>query len=151
MEIGDKKTTFGSRLKEKRLEKGWSQYYLAARAGCTNSTISCLEGRPEQKPKLATVEGLAAALGWAITEARRSAGYLESDDNLTPLDVEDDFRLALHGFKGLSEPGRELTRKQIGQLIDFVSKCEQAIGDEVNDIKLGKLDKQNGKKKSKKK
>jgi transcriptional regulator with XRE-family HTH domain len=150
-EDGEAKTTFGSRLKEKRLEKGWSQYYLAARAGCTNSTISCLESRPEQKPKLATVEGLATALGWAIQDARRSAGYLESDDNLTPLEVEDDFRLALHGFKGLSEPGRELTRKQIGQLIDFVSKCEQTTGGEVRDIKLSKLDKRTGKKKGKKK
>jgi transcriptional regulator with XRE-family HTH domain len=71
-------------LKEKRLEKGWSQYYLAARAGCTNSTISCLESRPEQKPKLATVNGLATALGWPIEDVRRSAGYPESDDNLTP-------------------------------------------------------------------
>jgi transcriptional regulator with XRE-family HTH domain len=150
-EIGKEKTTFGSRLKEKRLEKGWSQYYLAARADCTNSTISCLESRPEQKPKLTTVEGLATALGWPIEDARRSAGYPESDDNLTPLEVEDDFRLALHGFKGLSEPGRELTKKQIGQLIDFISKCEQATGNEVNEIKLGKLDKQTGKKKSKKK
>jgi len=150
-ETGKEKTTFGSRLKEKRLEKGWSQYYLAARAGCTNSTISCLESRPEQKPKMATVEGLATALGWAIQDARRSAGYPESDDNLTPLAVEDDFRLALHGFKELSEPGRELTKKQIDQLIDFVSKCEQATGSEVRDIKLGKLDKQTGKKKSKKK
>ena len=124
METGEEKTTFGSRLKEKRLEKGWSQYQLAARAGCTNSTISCLESRPEQKPKLATVEGLATALGWAIQDARRSAGYPESDDNLTPLEVEDDFRLALHGFNGLSEPGRELTRKQIGQLIDLVERVE---------------------------
>ena len=141
-ENGKEKTTFGSRLKEKRLEKGWSQYYLAARAGCTNSTISCLESRPEQKPKLATVEGLATALGWPIEDARRSAGYPESDDNLTPLEVEDDFRLALHGFKELSEPGRELARKQIGQLIDFVSKYEQTTGDEVRDIKLSKLNKQ---------
>ena len=123
----------------------------ATRAGCTNSTISCLESRPEQKPKLATVEGLAGALGWPITEARRSAGYPENDDNLTPLEVEDDFRLALHGFKELSEPGRELTKKQIGQLIDFISKCEQAAGDEVNEIKLSKLNIQVRKKKGKKK
>jgi len=150
-ENGKEKTTFGSRLKEKRLEKGWSQYYLAARAGCTNSTISYLESHPEQKPKLVTVEGLATALGWPIEDARRSAGYPESDDNLTPLEVEDDFRLTLHGFKGLSEPGRELTRKQIGQLIDFVSKCEQTTGGEVRDIKLSKLDKRIREKKGKKK
>jgi transcriptional regulator with XRE-family HTH domain len=150
-ENGEEKPTFSSRLKEKRIEKGWSQYYLAARAGCTNSNISYLEKHPEQKPKLETVERIAAALDWPINEARRLAGYPESDDNLTPLAVEDDFRLALHGFKELSEPGRELTKKQIGQLIDFVSKCEQTTGSEVHDIKLNKLDKQTGKNKSKKK
>jgi transcriptional regulator with XRE-family HTH domain len=150
-EIGEVKTTFSSRLKEKRIEKGWSQHYLASRAGCTNSNISYLEKHPEQKPKLETVEGLARALDWAINEARRLAGYAESDDNLSPLEVEDDFRLALHGFKGLSENGREMVKKHIGQLIDFVSKCEEASGTgesgEVRDIKLGKLDKQAGEKK----
>ena len=123
-EIGGK-TTFSSRLKEKRIEKGWSQHYLAARAGCTNSNISYLEKHPKQKPKLETVEGLANALGWAINEARRLAGYRESDDNLTPLEVEDDFRLALQGFKGLSEQGREMVKKQIVRIIDFVSECER--------------------------
>jgi len=124
-ENGDRKPAFSSRLKEKRLEKGWSQYQLAARAGCTNSNISLLEKHPEQKPKLETVEGLARELEWDINEARRLAGYRESDDNLSPLEVEDDFRLALLGFKELSGPGRELIKRQIGQLIDFVSECER--------------------------
>jgi len=140
-EIGGK-TTFSSRLKEKRIEKGWSQHYLAALAGCTNSNISYLEKHPEQKPKLETVEGLAGALGWDINEARRLAGYRESDDNLTPLEVEDDFRQALLGFKGLSEPGRETVKKQIARIIDFVSECERRTSGEVSDIKLDKLNKQ---------
>jgi transcriptional regulator with XRE-family HTH domain len=125
-EDGKEKHTFSSRLKEKRIEKGWSQHYLASLAGCTNSNISYLEKHPEQKPKLKTVEGLAAPLGWPINDARRSAGYRESDDNLTPLEVEDDFRLALLGFKELSEPGREMIKNQIARLIDFVSECERA-------------------------
>jgi transcriptional regulator with XRE-family HTH domain len=157
------KPTFSSRLKEKRIEKGWSQYQLAARAGCTNSNISYLEKHPEQKPKLKTVEAIAAALDWAINEARRLAGYPESDDNLTPLEVEDDFRLALHGYKGLSEQGREMVKKQISRTIDFVWECERgASGLTVEDQALGtkekgklpeiKLDaKQIGKKKGKKK
>ena len=124
-ENGKEKATFGSRLKEKRIEKGWSQYYLAARAGCTNSNISYLENYPNQQPKLETVEGIANALGWQIQEARRLAGYPESDDNLTPLEVEDDFRLSLYGYKQLSEHGRELVKKQIGAIIDFVSECEK--------------------------
>jgi len=161
-EIGDGKPTFSSRLKEKRIEKGWSQYQLAARAGCTNSNISYLESHPGQKPKLETVERIAAALDWPINEARRLAGYRESDDNLSPLEVEDDFRLALLGFKELSGPGREMVKKQIGQLIDFVSQCErgtsgltvedQASGTgesgELPEIKLN--DKQIRKKKGKK-
>jgi transcriptional regulator with XRE-family HTH domain len=145
-------------LKEKRIEKGWSQHYLASLAGCTNSNISYLEKHPEQKPKLKTVEGLAAPLGWPINDARRSAGYRESDDNLTPLEVEDDFRLTLLGFKGLSGPGREMVKKQIARIIDFVLECErrtsgvsskdQAPGtdgrNQFPDIKLN--DKQIGKK-----
>jgi len=154
-ENGEEKPTFSSRLKEKRIEKGWSQHYLASLAGCTNSNISYLESHPNQKPKLETVEGLAAPLDWPINEARRLAGYPESDDNLSPLEVDDDFRLALHGFKGLSEHGREMVKKQIAQLIDFVIKCEQTsetgASGEVPDLKLGKLDKQVGKKKGKKK
>ena len=147
-ENGDEKPTFSSRLKEKRLEKGWSQYQLAARAGCTNSNVSYLEKHPEQKPKLETVEGLAGALGWDINEARRLAGYRESDDNLTPLEVEDDFRQALLGYKGLSEPGRELIKKQIARIIDFVSECERRTIHDVSEIKVD--DKRIGKKKSKK-
>lgn len=83
-----------------------------------------MENHPSQKPKIETVEALSAALGWPINEARRLAGYPESDDNLSPLDVEDDFRLALYGYKQLSESGQDLVKKQIGAIIDFVGKCE---------------------------
>lgn len=130
MEIGEEKPTFGSRLREKRKAKGWSQYYLASRAGCTNSNISYLESHPKQKPKIETVEALASALGWPLPEARRLAGYPESDDNLSPLEVDDDFRLALYGYKRLSERGQDLVKKQIGAIIDFVSECETATGAE---------------------
>lgn len=114
-ENGKEKTTFSSRLKEKRLEKGWSQHDLASRAGCTNPNISYLESHPEQKPKMETVEALAAALGWPINEALRLAGYRESDDNLTRLEIEDD-----------------------------VSQCEEASGtagsDGIPEIELDDLD-----------
>jgi transcriptional regulator with XRE-family HTH domain len=152
MEIGEEKTTFGSKLREKRIEKGWSQYYLASRAGCTNSNISYLENHPNQKPKIETVEALAGALGWPINEARRLAGYPESDDNLSPLDVEDDFRLALHGYKHLTGRGKEMVKKQIGTIIDFVTECERDAGpgpeqedsadpDKFPEMTLGQLDK----------
>lgn len=128
MGTGEEKTTFGSKLREKRLEKGWSQYYLASRAGCTNSNISYLENHPKQKPKLATVEALANALDWAVNEARRLAGYAESDDNLSRLEVQDDFRLALHGYKQLSTQSKELVKKQIGLIISFVRESERRKG-----------------------
>lgn len=156
MEIGEK-TTFGSRLKEKRIEKGWSQYKLAARSGCTNSNISYLESNPEQRPKLETIEMLARALDWPVNEARRLAGYWESDDNVTPLEVEDDFRLALHGYKGLTADGRELVKEQVAKIIDFVLRCEQAVNDQaakareagsvdIPQMKLDELDHRIGKK-----
>lgn len=121
----EEKPTFGSRLKEKRIEKGWSQYYLASRSGCTNSNISYLENYPKQKPKLETVEALANALDWPLNEARRLAGYPESDDNLSPLEVEDDFRLALHGYKQLSPDARELVKKQIASIINFAADIQE--------------------------
>jgi len=124
-ENGEEKPTFGSRLKEKRLEKGWSQHQLAALASCTNSNISYLESHPNQHPKIETVESLAGALGWDINEARRLAGYPERDDNLTRPEVEKDFGASLEGYRQLSDHGRELVKKQIGTFIDFVSECEK--------------------------
>lgn len=118
------KETFGTLLRRKRIEKGWSQYYLASRAGCTNSNISYLETHPDQRPKIETVEALAAALDWPVNEARRLAGYSESDLNLSRADVEEDFRLALYGYKQLSARGRELVKRQIVRVIEFVAECE---------------------------
>lgn len=143
MEISGKNPTFGSRLREKRLAKGWSQYYLAERAGCTNSNISYLENHPHQRPKIETVEALAGALGLPISEARRLAGYPESDQALTRLDVEDEFRFALFGYKRLSQRGRELVNKQIGMLIDLVFEFEQGTGEPdhmIPEMTLDELD-----------
>ena len=140
------KPSFGSRLKEKRIAKGWSQHQLAARASCTNSNISYLESHPNQQPKIETVESLARALDWDINEARRLAGYLERDDNLTPLEVEKDFGGSLEGYRQLSETGREMVKNQIHRIIDFVSECEkgaeQVGGGEVSGTTPGEPDKQ---------
>ena len=154
---GEEKPTFGSRLKEKRLAKGWSQHYLAARASCTNSNISYLESHPNQKPKIETVESLAAALDWPVQEARRLAGYPESDDNLSPGEIERNFGAALHSYKELSGHGRELVKKQIRRIIGFVSECErgaeQAAGGGAPGTAPAEPDKRmpGGKKKRKKK
>jgi transcriptional regulator with XRE-family HTH domain len=143
MEISDKNPTFGSRLREKRLAKGWSQYYLAERAGCTNSNISYLENHPHQRPKIETVEALAGALDWPINEARHLAGYPECDLNISRIDVEDEFRYALYGYKRLSARGKELVRRQIGMLIDLVFEFEQGTGEPdhiIPEMTLDELD-----------
>lgn len=156
MEIGEENPTFSSRLREKRIAKGWSQYYLASRAGCTNSNISHLESHPDQRPKIETVEALATALGWPINEARRLAGYPESELTISRIEIDDDFRYALYGYKQLSERGQDLVKKQIGLIIDFVSECEQGTGSpdsEVPEMTLKELDRRitsRGKKEKKK-
>jgi transcriptional regulator with XRE-family HTH domain len=155
-ETGDEKVTFGARLRQKRVEKGWSQYYLASRTGCTNSNISYLETHPDQRPKIETVEALAGALDWPVNEARRLAGYAESDLNVSRSQIEEEFRLALYGYKRLSENGRQMVRKQLTSIIDFVAECEgsgdrpgpgfedysveKAPDQEVPEITLGELD-----------
>jgi transcriptional regulator with XRE-family HTH domain len=130
MEIAEEKTTFGSVLRKKRMAKGWSQYFLASRASCTNSNISYLESHPNQRPKIETVEALATALDWPVNEARRLAGYPECDLNLSRIEVEDEFRFALYGYKQLSPRGQELVKRQIAMIIDFVSECELETGGE---------------------
>lgn len=127
MVIEEKNPTFGSRLREKRLAKGWSQHYLADQANCTNSNISYLETNPDQRPKIETVEALARALDWAVNEARLMAGYPESDMNVSRIEIEDEFRFALYGYKDLSENGRELAKKQIEMIIDLILEYEQRL------------------------
>jgi transcriptional regulator with XRE-family HTH domain len=130
MEIAEKNITFGSLLREKRIAKGWSQYFLASRAGCTNSNISYLESHQNQRPKIETVEALAGALDWPVNEARRLAGYPESDLNVSQVEVEDEFRFALYGYKQLSPRGQDFVKRQIRMIIDFISEFEQSSNGE---------------------
>jgi hypothetical protein len=54
----------------------------------------------------------------------------------------------MHGYKGLSEPGREMVKKQIARIIAFVSQCEQAVetagNDGIPEIELDELDERIG-------
>jgi hypothetical protein len=72
----------------------------------------------------------------------------KSDDNLSPLQVENDYRLALRGYKELSGQGRDMVRKQIARIIAFVSQCEQAVknagSDGIPEIELDELDERIG-------
>jgi transcriptional regulator with XRE-family HTH domain len=60
--------TFAHRLRRLRIERGWSQLCLAAKAGLSPATISILEtGRRKSRgtnvPRLLTVAKLTRALG----------------------------------------------------------------------------------------
>jgi hypothetical protein len=72
----------------------------------------------------------------------------KSDDNLSPLQVEDDYSLALQGYKELSEQGREMVGKQIARIIEFVSQCEQVVenpgSNGIPEIELDELDERIG-------
>jgi transcriptional regulator with XRE-family HTH domain len=69
-------TTFGTRLKELRREKGLTQEALARAAGLSKGGVSDLEQDRRASPSWDTVQKLAAALGAAtdafITKKRKS-------------------------------------------------------------------------------
>jgi transcriptional regulator with XRE-family HTH domain len=54
--------TFGQRIKELRAERGWTQQYLAYKAGLSQQDITQVERR-DAKPHPATVRRLAEAFG----------------------------------------------------------------------------------------
>lgn len=59
-------TGFGSRLRELRQSRGWSQAELAERAACSTNTIARLE-RGEHEPAWPLVLALARALNVKVT------------------------------------------------------------------------------------
>jgi hypothetical protein len=124
--------------KERRKGKGWRQYYLFARAGRKNSNISYVGKHFIPGPKLDMVEGLAAALGWDINEARRLAGYRNSGDNPIPLEdeAEDDYVLSLIGCKRLSRNSPETVKRRVRRIIDLVSKYGRRKSVEIPEIEL---------------
>jgi hypothetical protein len=46
----------------------------------------------------------------------------------------------MHGYKGLSEPGREMVKKQIHRIIDLVNKYGRRTSVEIPEIELDELD-----------
>jgi transcriptional regulator with XRE-family HTH domain len=63
---GDILAKFGSRLKQLRLQKGWSQEKLAARSELHRTYIGAIE-RGEQNISLKNIEKLALALELPLT------------------------------------------------------------------------------------
>src|SRR5262245_14996830 len=65
------KQSFGSQLRQLRLEAGLSQEALADRAGLSTASISAYEGNRRRRPYPHTLLALAAALG--LTPAQQDA------------------------------------------------------------------------------
>ena len=78
-----KKPTFGSRLKELREEKGYTQAALAKEIGCSVNTISVWE-RDLRKPDFSVLEELSALFNVKLA-------YLlgESNDHTPPMEPSD--------------------------------------------------------------
>jgi transcriptional regulator with XRE-family HTH domain len=60
--MGPVSVAFGRRLRELRLQRGWSQERLADRAGIHHTAVGRLE-RGMREPRAATIQRLARGLG----------------------------------------------------------------------------------------
>jgi transcriptional regulator with XRE-family HTH domain len=67
----DETIAFGRRIRELRVERGWTQEALAERAGINTLQVGHIE-RGANDPKLTTILGLAKALGLGPEQLLRS-------------------------------------------------------------------------------
>ncbi|MEX2535218.1 MAG: helix-turn-helix transcriptional regulator [Trueperaceae bacterium] len=74
----DIRTLFGQALRERRLERGYSQEELAARAELHRTYVADIE-RGERNVSLENISKLAAALGTAVVIAGEGLVYLTSE------------------------------------------------------------------------
>lgn len=58
----------GSRLRKRREARGWTQFDLAVKAGCTPSLVSRLESNDRENPQLNSLRGLAVAFEMTLPE-----------------------------------------------------------------------------------
>ena len=114
---------FGTRLRKLREERGWSIPELLERAGkpCSKSALSQIETNQIKRPDIKIVEGVAEALGWSIDEARTLAGYPESGESAA---VDTDLEFVLHGYEELSDPGKQMARDLIRNVILKIGEFE---------------------------
>lgn len=84
---------FGSRIKELRLKKGFSQEEMAERSGLDRTFISILE-RGQKNPSLSTLVRLCASLGIGLDSLFRDFPNVLSPD---ALDMSEEIELPLMG------------------------------------------------------
>lgn len=129
MTAEDRRYVFGTRLREFRKEKGFSQQELADRCygEVTKSNISRLETHPGQRPTPAVVEVLSRALDWPIDEARQMAGYAPEEIDWSAVTTSE-LVYVLEKYPELSQTSRNFVREQIGDLIGYLLEMEKDPG-----------------------
>ena len=88
MKFADLKRTFGSAIKDKRAEMGFSQEELAHRAGLNRTYVSNVE-RGARNPSLECIERLAGALEVSISGLFARVGGDLAPEGVEVLLVED--------------------------------------------------------------
>ena len=61
---------FGELVRRSRLERGWSQAFLAEQLGVTQRYVSAVEGGESDNPQLETICTFAAALEWRFYQLK---------------------------------------------------------------------------------
>ena len=101
MKLGDLKRIFGTAIRSKRSEMGFSQMELAHRAGLNRASVSEVE-RGARNVSLESIEKLAGALEMSVTGLFARVGHeeasLHGEEILLVEDCEEDVELTLRAF-----------------------------------------------------
>ena len=123
MKFGDLKRTFGSAVKTKRAEMGFSQEELAQRAGLHRTYVSDVE-RGTRNPSLECIERLAGALEMSISGlfARVGGGDAEQEGEeiLLVEDRDEDVDLTLRAFRKARFSNRIHVVRDGAEAIEFL-------------------------------
>jgi transcriptional regulator with XRE-family HTH domain len=112
IEIGDHMSSFGSRLKELRLEKKLTQKELGERLKLSESAIGMYE-RGERLPPIDLIKKIASFFdvtrSYIIgdTNDRSSSSFAEIDEDLKVLMEDPDFMVAYKEYPGSPEEAKE--------------------------------------------
>ncbi|MFM2043367.1 MAG: hypothetical protein RLY86_1943 [Pseudomonadota bacterium] len=110
----DDQTRRGIRLRELRKAHGLTQEDLAARSGLSVDTLSAMENGADTKPRLETLESLAAA--FAMPVAQFLARLDDPDDTPRAALLRDITTLCAQ----LDDRALELVKAQVGAVVGWV-------------------------------
>jgi transcriptional regulator with XRE-family HTH domain len=117
-------TRFGKKIKEFRLDRGWSQEQLGEIAGIATRTVQRVE--KDQTRDGETLRAIAAAFGVTVKDLRTDYLVAESyPPKALMINSADDFRIAIqrayhfHTYRSLVQP-RTDTEARVRELVDIV-------------------------------